>query len=101
MTMKREKLIISLIKDDLVSSKLVNALNESGLYAGDYFLNLSDTIFKLMRFSDSQAAEEVYEHYLELTKKAKYIDFSQSRTHLDKLAQEIYLELTVLQSKTK
>ena len=94
--MKDKKLIISLIQDDLVNSKLVLGLNELGVNASDYFLNLSDTIFKLMKFSDSKAEEEIYEHYLKLTKKAKHIDITESRNNLNSLAHEIYKELTKL-----
>jgi hypothetical protein len=97
--MRNKKLIISLIQDDLVSYKLVLGLNELGLNASDYFLNLSDTIFKLMKFSDSKAEEKIYEHYLELTKRVKYIDITESRNTLNSLAHEIYVELTKLKSK--
>ena len=97
--MHNKKLIISLIKDDLVNSKLVLGLNELGLNASDYFLNLSETIFKLMKFSNSKAEEKVYEHYLELTKRAKHIDITESRNNLNGLAYEIYTELTKLKSK--
>ena len=97
--MKDKKLIISLIQDDLVNSKLVLGLNELGINASDYFLNLSDTIFKLMKFSDSKAEEEIYEHYLKLTKKVKHIDITESRNNLNNLAHEIYKELRILKSK--
>ena len=97
--MKGKKLIISLIQDDLVSNKLVLGLNELGVNASDYFLNLSDTIFKLMKFSDSKAEEKIYEHYLKLTKKAKHIDITESRNNLNSLAHEIYKELRILKSK--
>lgn len=99
--MKHKKLVIRLIKADLINSKLVNALEDLGLDAGGYFINLSDTIFKLIGFSNNTASEEVYEHYLELTKKARQIDLSPARTHIDKLAREIYFELLVLQARTK
>ena len=94
--MKDKKLIISLIQDDLLNSKLVFGLNELGINASDYFLNLSDTIFKLMKFSDSKAEEEIYEHYLKLTKKVKHIDITESRNNLNNLAHEIYKELRIL-----
>ena len=59
----KKKLIISLIKDDLINAKLVNRLNEIGLCADDYFLHLSDTIFKLMGFEDDEETETIYERY--------------------------------------
>lgn len=57
----KEKLILSLIKDDLINVKLVNGLNEAGLNADNYYLHLSDTIFKLMGFGDDEEAETIYE----------------------------------------
>lgn len=98
--MNREKLIISLIRDDLLNSKLVSTLDELGLQAGPYFLNLGDTIFKLMGFSDGPAAEQVYRHYLQLSKKARHIAPGQAHAGLQKLAREIYLELKLLQAKS-
>jgi hypothetical protein len=49
MTSKKEKkLVISLIKDDLVNRKLLIGLDDLGLRPTDYYLNLSDTIFSLI-----------------------------------------------------
>jgi hypothetical protein len=96
MTSKKEKkLVISLIKDDLVNRKLLIGLDDLGLRPTDYYLNLSDTIFSLMGFSDDQSSERIFKHYLNLTEKAKFLNISESQTQLDILAQEIYLELTV------
>ncbi len=88
-----QQLILSLIKDDLINSRLVNGLNNIGLAADDYLLNLSDTIFKLMGFEDNQRTEEIYEHYLTLTKKVIDIDVTISHAPLDDLALEIYIDL--------
>jgi len=93
---KQKELIFALIKDDLINSKLVYGLTDLGIDASDYFLNLSDTIFKLMKFSNKKTEEEIYEHYLKLTKKAKHIDITESRNNLNSLAHEIYKELTKL-----
>jgi hypothetical protein len=99
MTSKKEKkLVISLIKDDLVNRKLLIGLDDLGLRPTDYYLNLSDTIFSLMGFSDDKASERIFEHYLDLSEKAKFLDISESQIQLDKLAQDIYLELTVHRS---
>ncbi|MBK7442040.1 MAG: hypothetical protein IPI65_11005 [Bacteroidetes bacterium] len=64
----KKKLILSLIKDDLINAKLVNGLNEIGLNADNYSLHLSDTIFNLMRFEDNEETETTFERYMELAK---------------------------------
>lgn len=93
--MKKEKLILSLIKDDLINSKLVNSLSEMGLNADHYFIHLSDTVFKLIGFKDNEETEYIYEKYMELSKRAIFIDISKSHKPLDKLALQIYTELSV------
>jgi hypothetical protein len=89
----KKKLILSLIKDDLINAKLVNGLNEIGLNADNYFLHLSDTIFKLIGFEDNEETEIIFERYLELAKRALFIDISQSHKPMDDLALQIYTEL--------
>ena len=89
-----KKLILSLIKDHLINAKLVNGLNEMGLNADNYFLNLSDTIFSLMGYEDNEEAEPIFERYMELSKRAMFIDISQSNKALDDLALQIYIELS-------
>jgi hypothetical protein len=92
--MDTKELIISLIKDDLVNDKLVNGLIDIGLNPGDYFLHLSETIFKLMGFGDNMMTDEIFDHYLRLSRKAKHIDISSSNGQLEALANEIYNELS-------
>lgn len=89
-----DKIVISLIKDDLINSKLVNSLNEMGLNADNYFLHLKDTVFKLMGFEDDDESEEVFERYIELSKRVLYIDISNSHKPIEDLALQIYVELS-------
>ncbi|WP_341902862.1 hypothetical protein [Fluviicola taffensis] len=99
---KMEKeVILSLIKDDLVNHKLLLGLDALGLRAADYYLNISDTIFSLMGFPENKDSDRIYEHYLELTQKARFLNISESQNQLNQLAQEIYLELTVHRSTLK
>lgn len=95
---KEKELILSLIKDDLVNHKLLLGLDALGLRATDYYLNISDTIFSLMGFPENSDSDRVYELYLDLAKKAKFLNISESENQLDQLAQEIYMELTVHRS---
>lgn len=89
---RREKLIISLIEDDLIHSKLVEGLIELGLKAEDYFLNLSDTIICLMGF-EGKRNEQLFEYYLDLLKQAKYVENSENNNGFKKLAAIIYHNL--------
>ena len=89
-----KKLVLSLIKDDLINSKLVYSLNEIGLNADNYFLHLSDTIFNLLGYEDNKETEEIFKRYLQLSKHAMFVDLSQSDKPMDDLALQIYNELS-------
>lgn len=88
-----KKLILSLIKDDLINSKLTIGLDKLGLQTELYLLGLSDTVFALMGIKDNKRGEELFEHYLELRQKVEEIDLIKSYYSLDGLALEIYNEL--------
>lgn len=85
-----DKLIISLIKDDLINSKLVNGLIDIGIDAGAYYLHLDTTIFKLIGYANDSYSEEIYEKYRDLAMQSKHIDISQNNTGLDPLALQLY-----------
>lgn len=97
---KNENLILSLIKDDLINVKLINGLNQVGLNADKYTLDLSDTIFSLMGFKDNEETEIIYKHYLELSKQATLIDISNSNKSMEVLARQIYNEILPRKSTT-
>jgi hypothetical protein len=89
----QQQLILSLIKDDMINSTLVNGLSAVGLNAESYFLHLSTTIFELMEIPDTDATAPIFERYVQLTKKAAAIPIHQSHAGLDELAKEIYQEI--------
>ena len=89
----KEKLILSLIKDDLINAKLGNGLSEAGLNADNYCLHLSGTIFKVMGFGDDEEAETIYERYMELSKRGMFVDISHSNKPMEVLALQIYTEI--------
>jgi len=91
--MKKKQLILSLIKDDLINTKLVHGLIDVGLNAENYFLCLGETIFKLMGFEDNEEREILFERYIQLSKKAAFIDITVSHQPLEALVLEIYEEL--------
>lgn len=43
----KKEIILSLIKDDLINSRLMSILCNAGLNPINYYLNLKETIFKL------------------------------------------------------
>jgi hypothetical protein len=87
-----KKLIVSLIVDDLIHAKLVEGLIALNLKAEDYYLNLSDTIINLMGFK-GQLNETMFEYYLDLQKRARYVDNAYNNAEFKKLALQMYEEL--------
>ncbi len=93
---RKKKLIVSLIKDDLINSKLVYSLTDIGLDATCYHLLLSNTIFELMGVKENTRADRLFEFYSCLTRKVRDIDISQSHKPLDNLATEIFQQLKLV-----
>jgi hypothetical protein len=89
--MQNQTLIIRLIKDHLIHTRLINGLNTLGLSASDYYLHLSDTIFKMIGISDDK--EELYEVYLDWCTKISQTDVFTNEALMDEYAQEIYFVL--------
>ena len=98
---KQKRLILSLIKDDLINTKLINSLSEAGLNADNYLLHLSNTIFKLLHIKTNLENEFIYNNYLDLTKRVKFISISNGHNTLDDLAEEIYTYLVCEKSRLK
>jgi len=90
---QKEQLIISLIKDDLINTKLVSGLGALGLNADNYYLHLGNTVLNLMGFAHGREREAIFEHYISLTAKANEVDISQSHRPMDALALEVYKEM--------
>lgn len=93
----QKEMIISLIKDDLVNTKLVNGLSNIGLCPGDFHLNLSDTILNLLGLeTEDDAIQDVY---FSLTQKSDSLDLADIPNRekcLTILATEIYTKLLQL-----
>jgi len=90
----QQQLILSLIKDDLINNKLVSGLNGLGLCAGDYHLNLSDTILTLLGLETEE--DGIHDLYFKLTQQCTALNLSDIATRnqqLTALATEIYNEL--------
>lgn len=91
--MDQKKLILSLIKDDLIHVKILYSFEKLGFYSDCYSLHLSSTVFELMGYKNSKQSDKAFERYLELAEKAVLIDITESNKPMEKLAMEIYEEL--------
>jgi len=89
--MDQQEIIIRLIKDHLVNTRLINGLYNLGIYMDDYHLHLSDTIFKIMSIPDEN--EELYEVYLEWCTRISQTEVLRDQKLLDVYAREIYAVL--------
>jgi hypothetical protein len=86
--MDQKELIITLIKDHLVNTRLIQGLHSLGFYSEDYHLHLSDLIFKLIGISDEQ--EELFEVYLNWCTKISQTEIFKNEKLLEEYANEIY-----------
>lgn len=91
--MSEKELVIALIKDDLINTRLINGLNSIGLNSDGYLLHLSETIFKLIGIGNDEEGQKVFKWYWNFRQNVNSIDISESSKSLDSLALEIYLEL--------
>jgi hypothetical protein len=80
--------VLSLIKDNLRNMRLVSGLDNLGLEADHYYLQLSETILMLMGISEKD--EETFNEYLRLCEKVKELNIILNPERLDQLAIEIY-----------
>jgi len=95
---KNKPLILSLIKDDLINTKLVSALDALGLDAGNYYLYLNLTIFNLMGIRKNK--DELFDKYHKMCDEVIQGNIFKNSNYLDNQAKEIYAKL-LLESDTK
>jgi hypothetical protein len=88
-----KKLVLGLIKSDLINHKLLCGLDELGLNTLNYHLYLSELIFELMDFRYNQQNEKNFVYYLKRLKKVKHIDIKDNYKSLENLALDIYKKL--------
>jgi len=93
--------IISLIRDNLIHTKLLNGLSALGLHADDYSVHLSQTIFNLMDFEDTPETDRIFEYYLTLIDRINKIDFIKQPQLLDQLARSIYRKVLTAKRKIR
>lgn len=88
---KKKHLVMGLIEDDLLNSKLVFGLTKLGLDASHYYQNISEIIFEQMGFDpEDLKSEPVFKEYLVLCEDAILISLEKDRAALDHLVIRIY-----------
>ena len=93
-TISKKALVMSLLKDHLVSYKLIKGLERLGLDAINFDINLGDTVFSLMGFGSSDDEEKLFEEFLGWSEKVLLIDFTVLQTEaLEELTDDIYRRL--------
>jgi len=88
---KNKNLVLHLIKDDLINSKLVSTLDALGLDAGNYYLYLNQTIFNLMGIKKNK--DELFDKYHKMCDLVIKGDIFKNSGYLDNKAKEIYTKL--------
>lgn len=88
-----KEIILSLIKDLLLFTKLTNGLARIGWEADEYHLHLADTIFTLMHFKENKHTEKVFEEFTRWLALVDPIDIKYSPYKVDELALFIYTQL--------
>lgn len=91
----KKDLIMSLLRDHLVSYRLIQGLLKTGLDPLNFDLYVSETIFQLMGFGSSEEEEKLFEEFLNWSEKVMNIDFlGEDRIEpLNDLRDEIYRKL--------
>jgi len=88
-----QKLILSLITNDLINHKLTYGLEQLGADVTEFHLSLDTCIFKLMGFLRHERTDDLYKLYYQHCHKVLSVDLQGSRHDLQALALEIYEEL--------
>lgn len=89
----KNKFITSLILDDLINNKLVNALMSLDLEAEQYYTNIGDKVMTLMGYTNRAQNEQMHTHYVSLLNRGKDISLKDNYKDMHKLAKQIYREL--------
>jgi len=89
--MTEKELILSLIKDDLTNIRLVHGLDLLGLDSGNYYLHLSETIFKLIGITIDDT--DFFEEYMDECRTVNNIDIFKHPELLNSLALSLYNKL--------
>jgi len=98
---KNKDIILSLIKDDLTNTQLIDGLNTLGLDAGKYYLNISESFFALMDFGNYDQETKLYNDYFDFAEKAVATNLLKTQEQLEAIALEVYNKLLLEQEKRR
>ena len=100
MKIERKKvLLVSLILDDLVHTRLVHGLLVMGLPAEYYAHDVPFTVMELMGFNEEQQ-HQIFPRYRTWQEEAHSIDISHGNSRMRRLAERIYERLEKMKSST-
>jgi hypothetical protein len=86
--MEENELLLSLINDHIIHSRLLSGLSLTGLDAESFYLKASDTVFKLSALNDDED-ESRYDYYLTMVDRINLFDATRWREQVQPLANEI------------
>lgn len=93
-TKKKDQIIIRLISNDLIHSRLLLGLHKLDIDASKYQLYLSDVIFRMMGFREKELEPDLFEEYSLLTMNAISTHFELNDPEkIRELAKGIYVSL--------
>ena len=88
---EKKQMILMLLRDDIVNTKLVDSLCDLGFHAEVYYLNTSSVVFKLLEIDiDNPKNEQIYKEYIELRSKSIYAHTYKKQCSFDNIAMDLY-----------
>jgi hypothetical protein len=93
-SLSKKEFLISMIRDHLLSYRLLQGLERIGFDTTNFNLYLAENIFALFGFGHSEDEERLFEAFLNWSKEALEIDFSITKPRdMDEFCKEIYHKL--------
>lgn len=94
--MEKSEIVIALIKDHLINTKLLESLYALKVDADEYTIYAGDSVFKLMELGEDEWSDDVYEnYYMVLLREVHELQIREDHDRLNSLAETIYLKLCI------
>jgi hypothetical protein len=88
--MQQDTLVLALLKDYIIVSRLNNGLSATGLNTEDFNIGLAGTIFQLMELGHDDLSDERFSEFLTIVDKIMQFDLSEWQTEVEPLAYEAF-----------
>jgi hypothetical protein len=88
--MQQDALVLALLKDYIIVSRLNNGLSATGLNTEDFNIGLAGTIFQLMELGHDDLSDEQLSEFLSVTDKIIQFDVSEWQQEVESLAYEAF-----------